>query len=183
MAEPGESKALVYVGIGSNIEPEHNIPRALELLAQKTDLLAVSPFYRSAALGRPELPAFLNGVCRVATCLGAAALKSDVLRPIEAMLGRVRSDDKYAARTIDLDILLYGAEVCNEVELKLPDPDIRSRPFVAIPLLALAPDAVLPDSGERLIDLPVAHCEEGLEVDMGFSEKLLERFQNERQAR
>lgn len=183
MAEPGMAKALVYIGIGSNIEPERNIPRALDLLARKTDLVAVSPFYRSAALNRPEQPPFLNGACCVATTLSPRALKTDVLRAIEATLGRVRCEDKYAARSIDLDILLYGKEVCDEENLKIPDPDIRTRPFVAVPLLALSPDAVLPDTGERLADLPVAHCEDILEMDIGLSERLLERFQNERQAR
>lgn len=183
MAEASEPKALVYIGIGSNIEPERNITHALDLLARKTDLVAVSPFYRSAALERPEQPDFLNGVCSVATMLSARALKNEVLRAIETTLGRVRCADKYAARTLDLDILLYADKVCDEDDLKIPDPDIRTRPFVAVPLLALAPDAVLPDTGERLADLPVAHCAVGLEVDMGFSEQLLERFQNERQAR
>ncbi|MDX9973070.1 MAG: 2-amino-4-hydroxy-6-hydroxymethyldihydropteridine diphosphokinase [FCB group bacterium] len=183
MIDSGEPETLVYIGIGSNIEPERNIPRALELLAEKVDLRAVSPFYRSAAVGPPGQPDFLNGVCRIATTLGARALKNDVLRAVEAALGRVRGADKYAPRTIDLDILLYGAEVYDEEDLRIPDPDIRTRPFVAVPLLAVAPGAVLADTGECVIDLPVAHREEGLEVDMGFSEKLLERFQNERQAR
>lgn len=70
-----------------------------------------------------------------------------MLRTIEAALGRRRSADKYASRTIDLDLLLYDEYVLSNNELSLPDPDIMERAFIAVPLYELAPDLVLPGSG------------------------------------
>jgi 2-amino-4-hydroxy-6-hydroxymethyldihydropteridine diphosphokinase len=177
------AKVVAYIGLGSNIEPEQNLARALELLARRVDLLSISTFYRTAPLGRSDQPAFLNGACCVATSLAPRTLKFDVLRGIERALGRVRTADKFAPRTADLDILLYGDTICADDDLRIPDPEIRERPFVAVPLLELAPDAVLPDTGERLADLSVAHRREGLRAVKGFSEELQARFQNERQAR
>jgi 2-amino-4-hydroxy-6-hydroxymethyldihydropteridine diphosphokinase len=127
-----------FIGIGSNIEPEKNILMALRQLADSARLIAISRFYREPAIGRPNDPAFYNGVVSIETDLPPARLKEDVLRKIEAVLGRRRSSDKYAPRTIDLDLLLYNDYV---------DPDILERAFVAIPLSELDPDLVLPGSG------------------------------------
>jgi len=139
----------VYVAVGSNIEPETNIPAALELLRRAVEVTGVSRFYRTAALGRPGDPDFANGAFRVRTTLGPRELKEKVLRPIEAQLGRERGADPSAPRTIDLDIALWGDEVIGEPGLRIPAADI-SRPFVAAPLLELAPDYVLPDTGRPL---------------------------------
>ncbi len=140
----------VFVGVGSNIDAEHNIPEALRRLGARVSLTAVSTFYRTAPLARPEQPSFLNGVVRVQTPLTARALKSDVLLSIEGDLGRVRSEDSHAARCIDFDILIFNDAVVHEAGMRIPDPDIRERAFVAVPLLELAPDLVLPDDGEPL---------------------------------
>ena len=166
----------VFVGIGSNIEPERNVLAALELLAAKTDVTAVSMFYRSAALLRPELPAFLNGVAELRTGLDAHALKFDVLRGIETALGRVRGGDSYGSRTIDLDILLYGSAIIDAPGLRVPDPDIRERAFIAVPLLELAPDLVLPGTGERLSELPCAAPRESLIAADAFTLSVRERL-------
>ena len=74
-------------------------------------------------------------------------LKQDLLRRIEADLGRRRSSDRYASRPIDLDLLLYDDFVLSNNQLTLPAPDILERAFVAIPLCELAPDLLLPGSG------------------------------------
>ena len=76
-----------------------------------------------------------------------------MLRRIESELGRVRSADRYAPRTIDLDLLLYGDLVIDEPGLRIPDPDIRIRPFIAVPLLELEPGLVMPDTGEAIAGL------------------------------
>lgn len=143
----------VLVAVGSNIEPERNVPAALDMLSHQARLTGVSTFYRTASLGRPEQPSFLNGVVRIETRLSARALKFDVLRAIERRLGRVRTQDAFAPRPIDLDTALYGHEVIDEPDLRVPDPDIRERPFLAIPLLELEPDLVLSDTGEKLASL------------------------------
>ena len=89
-------------------------------------------------------------VWHIQTAVSARALKFGILRGIETDLGHARSADKYAARPIDLDLAVYGDAVIDEPDLHVPDPDIRERPFVAVPLLGLAPNLVMPDTGEPL---------------------------------
>ena len=139
--------AQAFIGIGSNIDPEKNIRQVLRQLAQAVPLTAISTFYREPAIERPGEPAFYNGVVAIETGLPPMRLKQDVLRRIEADLGRRRSSDKYASRPIDLDLLLYDDFVLSNNQLTLPDPDILERAFVAIPLCELAPDLLLPGSG------------------------------------
>jgi 2-amino-4-hydroxy-6-hydroxymethyldihydropteridine diphosphokinase len=165
-----------FIAVGSNIDPEGNIPAALDRLTEEVEVAAVSTFYRTAALGRPEQPPFTNGVWQVSTDMAPRLLKNDVLRPIEKALGRVRTRDRYAARPIDLDIALYGDLVISEEDLVIPDPDIRERPFLVIPLLELAPDLCMPDTGERLASLPAARQTGGLEPMAEFTELLRGRM-------
>ena len=144
-----------FLAVGSNIDPESNIPAALTRLCSLTPVLASSTFYRTIYLDRPDDPPFLNGVWLIRTDLSPSELKFDLLRPLEAALGRIRSLDKSAPRTIDLDLILYADFVIDHPALKLPAPEIRIRPFVAVPLLELAPKLILPDTGEPLARLAV----------------------------
>ncbi len=148
-----KSRAIVYLGVGSNIEAEANIERALALLKACLTVTGVSPFFRSEAVGAHDQPEFTNGVFAAETDLTPRALKYELLRVIEEKLGRRRTADKNAARPIDLDIVLYGSLVVDEPGLTIPDPGLSRYPFVALPLLALAPDIVPPDSGRKLKDL------------------------------
>jgi 2-amino-4-hydroxy-6-hydroxymethyldihydropteridine diphosphokinase len=165
-----------FIAVGSNIDPEHNIPAALDMLKARLDVTAVSTFYRTEPLGRPEQPAFINGVLEVRTGMDPRALRADVLRAVEASLGRVRTADKYAARPIDLDIALYGDLVTEEDGLVIPDPDIRERPFLAVPILELAPDLRMPDTGERVASLAVVRQTDGLEPVGELTEQLRGRL-------
>ncbi len=141
-----------YVGLGSNIEPEANIRAAVRLLAERERIVGVSTFYRTDS-SPPGAPAFINGAVALDTPRPALALKLDVLRDIEARLGRVRTADRNAPRTIDCDLLLYDGQVEKDGELVLPSPDIEARAFVAIPLYEIAPDLVLPGTGRSLADV------------------------------
>jgi len=141
--------ARVFVGVGSNIDPEANVPRALKLLARDVPVLAISTFYRTPALGRPNDPPFVNGVIEVGDTFGPRELKR-ALERTEAALGRRRQPDRFAPRTIDLDLLVYGDRNETSDELKLPHPDIVHRRFVAAPLFELAPTLVLPGSGTAI---------------------------------
>jgi len=143
---------LAYVGLGSNIEPETNIRDAVRLLAERDRVVAVSTFYRTEAIP-PVAPPFINGVLALETQRRAVALKRDVLRDVEARLGRRRTADKNAPRTIDCDLLLYDDDVVRDEELALPSPDIEARAFIAIPLYEIAPRLVLPGSGRRLSEV------------------------------
>lgn len=139
----------VFIAVGSNVDAEENVIRGLRLLDAEVGGRSVSTFYRTPALDRPHDPPYANGVIEVDCALGPLETKA-LLQRIERALGRARTDDRYAPRTLDLDLLLYGDQVLSSDALTLPHPDIRTRAFVAIPLLELAPDLVLPDSGTTL---------------------------------
>ena len=136
-----------FIGVGSNIEPEKNIREALRRLGEYVRLTGISTFYVEPAIDGPDEPAFYNGVVTIETDLQPVNVKHEVLRRIEATLGRRRNANKNAPRTIDLDLLLYDDLVLSNDNLSLPHPDILKRAFVAIPLYELAPDLVLPGPG------------------------------------
>jgi len=171
----------VYIGVGSNIDPETNIVKALQPLTEHVQVHAISTFYRTAPLDRPEQPPFVNGVVEVGTEIEARPLKFDLLRPIEKALGRVRTEDPFAARTIDLDILLFDDAVIHEPSgpdgaVHIPDPEIAERPFWAIPLLELAPDLILPGTATPLAQASALHCRSDLHPMHDFTTMLRERF-------
>lgn len=132
----------VYISIGSNIQPERHVPLALAALRRELKTMRASPLYECPPWSRPEQPWFWNGVVEAAADLDRHTLLLH-LRRIETALGRVRTSDKDAPRTIDLDIIAAPAFI---------DPEITRRRFLAIPLLDLAPAFTLPD-GRRLADL------------------------------
>lgn len=165
-----------YISVGSNIEPENNILMALDKLMEYVRVKDTSTFYRTMPIGRPEQSFFLNGIWLIETDESPRRLKFEILRKIEEELGRIRTQDKYAARTMDLDIALYGNEVINESDLVIPDPDIRRRSFIAIPLIELNPLLILPDTGEPVSSLNIVRENRDLEAIYGFTNKLRERI-------
>lgn len=144
----------VFVGIGSNIRPEENFREAIRRLERVVHVTAVSTVYLTEPEGRLDQPKFYNGVIEIATDLPPDELRT-ILRRIEEELGRARSDDKFAPRTIDLDILLYGSAIIED--LNIPDPEITERAFLSIPLYELAPDLLLPGSGSAISRIAAAH--------------------------
>ena len=144
---------IAYIALGSNVSPLSNIVDAVAMIQRVARVSGASTFYRTAPFGPPGQPEFRNGVIRVETVASATDLKFGILRVIESRLGRVRSDDRYAPRPIDLDILIFGNDVIHENGLTIPDPDLRERPFLAVPLLELDSLLILPDSGEPLSGL------------------------------
>jgi 2-amino-4-hydroxy-6-hydroxymethyldihydropteridine diphosphokinase len=165
-----------YIALGSNIEPRKHIVQALQRLSDYTSLKALSDFYTSPALDRPEQPDFINGVAQIETDCTPFELKYTVLRQIEAEAGRQRTEDKYAARPLDLDVLLYGSEQINEEALTIPDPDICRRPFLFIPLLDLAPLLQLPGMDRPLQELCPLQESTDLQKEVAFTKHLKERF-------
>lgn len=164
---------LCHIAVGSNIDPEINIPAGLWRLAGRVCLTRTSVFYRTAPLGRPEQDDYLNGVVEAAHEGGPVALR-ETLRQVEAETGRVRTADKYAARTLDLDLLLYGGEQVELPGFAVPDPDLWRRPFLAAAALELAPDLVVPGTGKRLRDLADAAAMEQLTAAADFTAALKE---------
>jgi GTP cyclohydrolase I len=143
----------VFVALGSNIDGERHLPEAVRRLALHCRLLAVSPVYESAPVGTTDQPNFLNAAALIETSLTAAELKAQVLQRIEQELGRVRTADKNAARTIDLDIALFGDQILQVGARHIPDPDILKYAHIAIPLADLAPQQRHPETGQTLSDI------------------------------
>ncbi|HXU93287.1 MAG TPA: 2-amino-4-hydroxy-6-hydroxymethyldihydropteridine diphosphokinase [Gallionella sp.] len=154
--------ARAFIGIGSNIEPAKNVRAAIHSLARRTRFVGVSTVYCTDALDRPEQPPYFNCVAEIETDLNPVQVKHTMLRPIESELWRIRTQDKYAPRTIDLDLIVYGELAMDEGDIRLPDPDIFERPFLAIPLAELAPDLVLAGYGLRIGDIAAKLSPDGM---------------------
>ncbi|KUJ82502.1 2-amino-4-hydroxy-6-hydroxymethyldihydropteridine pyrophosphokinase [Microbulbifer sp. ZGT114] len=147
----------VYIGLGSNLDnPEQQLSNALEAMAAlpQTRVLRCSSFYLSAPVGPGDQPDYINAVAELETALEAEALL-DHLQAIEARHGRERSV-RWGARTLDLDILLFGRETINSQRLQVPHPRIGERNFVLLPLAELEPRLTLPE-GESIQEL-LRHC-------------------------
>lgn len=123
--------------LGSNIDPEKNLFKAFELIKQDCSILRASCVWETEAIGSKG-PDFLNAAIDIETQMTAYDLKFLVLRRIEQQLGRVRYKDKYADRTIDLDIIIYDNQVIDE--------GLWQRSFIAAPVSDLHPNLQL--SGE-----------------------------------
>jgi 2-amino-4-hydroxy-6-hydroxymethyldihydropteridine diphosphokinase len=141
--KPKTSPELAFISLGSNIDPESYLPLAIRSLHSIGRILKTSKVYQNAPIDRPEQPDFLNAAVLIQTDLQPLEIRLR-LRAIEADLDRVRVEDKYAARTIDLDLCLFGDQIYRSPELTLPDPDIEKRPHLAIPLSELDPHFIHP---------------------------------------
>ncbi len=131
----------VCVELGSNIEPATNIPQAVEYLEKVFSVGQVSHTWETEPVGCVGCENYLNAAILIHTPLSAEALKVK-LREIECHLGRVRTSNKFAPRTIDLDTLVIGD--------KIIEADLWEYAHLAVPVAELLPDLVNPASGERL---------------------------------
>jgi 2-amino-4-hydroxy-6-hydroxymethyldihydropteridine diphosphokinase len=143
---------VAYLGLGSNLgDRRAEIARAIHALAQLGTVAASSALYETEPEGGADQPMYLNAAVRLETALSARVLLR-VCLDIERAQGRVRpAGAAKASRTIDIDLLLYGAAVIEEVGLRVPHPALLSRPFVRIPLAEVATANLRhPISGESL---------------------------------
>lgn len=143
------------ISLGSNIEKERHLPEAIRLLRRhrRIEVRKVSRFFESAPVGGPEgSPDFFNAAMVACTDLSPHELREE-LRHIEEVLGRVRSEDKNAPRTIDLDVVYYGDLVAEFDDWTLPDPAATKEPHVAIPIADVAPTRVDPVTGRTAYDI------------------------------
>ena len=137
--------ARVYLGLGSNIDPEKNLRLGICELHERYGELDVSAVYQSTAVGF-EGPDFMNLVVGLDTEAGP----DDVHEQIEAihnMAGRNRDEEKFSSRPLDIDLLLYNDLVIDERAIRLPRSDILEYSFVLRPLAELAPALVHPVTG------------------------------------
>ncbi len=142
--------ARVYISIGSNIDAENNIRKAVRALEEEYGRLILSSVYESEAVGF-EGDNFLNLVASLKTDQDVHQV-ADKLRQIEDDNGRDRTAERFSPRTIDLDLLLYDDLVLNEANLQLPRDEITKNAFVLLPLEEIAPQLIHPLSGKTMCD-------------------------------
>jgi len=136
-----------YVGLGANLgDCEATIRRAVELLAERVEVAGLSSLRETEPWGYEDQPRFLNAAVAVETELPAGELVQ-VLHEVEAELGRTRHGPRWGPRTIDLDLLLYGDQVIDEVGVVVPHPRLHERAFALEPLAELDPGLEVPGRG------------------------------------
>ncbi len=150
MPSPRESAILpntypLIISLGGNLgERENYLHKARQqLLALLGPFTQVSSIYETEAWGIQKQPAFLNQVL-VAHTQKAPIEALHILQTIENDLGRIRKE-KWAARTIDLDILYYDDQLIDLENLKVPHPYIPQRRFILTPLVEICPNWLHPE--------------------------------------
>lgn len=135
----------VYISIGSNLDREQNVQKALQLLAQRFGKLHCSSIYETVPVGFSGA-LFYNLVLMFNTDLSPEDVVTE-LKQIENQCGRERNQPKFSNRSIDLDLLLYDDLILKKAKLKIPRDEILHYAFVLEPLAELAPDLKHPELG------------------------------------
>ncbi|SES63665.1 2-amino-4-hydroxy-6-hydroxymethyldihydropteridine diphosphokinase [Thorsellia anophelis] len=141
----------VYLALGSNLgDPYANVNFAIEQIKKlpNSKWMCVSSFYRTKPLGGLSQDDYLNAVACIETQLSPIELL-DKTQSIELKAGRIRTQERFASRTLDIDILLFGNEIVENDRLTIPHYGLKSREFMLYPLFEIAPDLILPE-GEFL---------------------------------
>lgn len=140
----------VFIAIGSNLnDPVGQAQRAIEALktVPETELVCASQLYSSTPMGPQDQPDYINAVVEVNTQLTPLELLNHT-QAIELAHGRVRKDERWGPRTLDLDIILFGDQVIDSERLVVPHYGMQTREFVLYPLAEIAADLILPDGTE-----------------------------------
>lgn len=157
------------IALGSNLgDSLTTLEQSLQILSQTPgiSLVAVSSWYRTKPIGPPQ-PDYLNG-CAIITVEQTPEELLILFQAIEVQFGRNRSQEqRWGARTLDLDIILYGNLVINNSHLTIPHPRMRERAFVLVPLAEIAPDWQEPVSQKAIAQLVT-------EVDSSGVERFME---------
>ncbi len=165
-----------FISAGSNIEPAKNIEEAIELLSKQVRIKGISTVYQTEPIDRPEQQSYYNCVLRIETGLEPKQLKNEVLKLIENALGRVRTKDKFAPRTIDLDLIIYD-KLAGEINgIIFPDPEITERPFLTYGLCELEPKLVLPGTNKAIADICSKMTKENMKPLKSFTEQLQKKY-------
>ena len=144
----------VYLGLGANLNaPRKQIHAAVAALKALNDVefVCVSHDYASKPMGPQDQPDYVNAVACVKTALKPEQLL-DLTQAIELEHGRVRKEERWGPRTLDIDILLFGNDVIDTPRLTVPHYGLTEREFVVYPLLEIAPTLVLPNN-QSLADI------------------------------
>ena len=129
--------------LGSNIDPAANLKKAMGLLNCSLLITKSSRIWVTEAVGNKG-PNFLNTAVEVKTSLTADQLKKKIISPIEIGLGRIRTSDKFAPRTIDIDIIIFNGKVIDE--------NLWNKVFIALPVSEIFPKLINSSTGETLIE-------------------------------
>lgn len=140
-----------YISIGSNIDKETNIPSSLTALLQVFEGIQISSIYETEPVGFSG-DNFYNLVVRFESSLTAKEVAKK-LRQIELEHGRTRESQKFSARTLDLDLILYGDQIISDGRLQIPRDEIERYAFVLEPLAEIAPTEKHPVSGKTYSEL------------------------------
>ncbi|VEC00727.1 2-amino-4-hydroxy-6-hydroxymethyldihydropteridinepyrophosphokinase [Cedecea lapagei] len=154
---------LAYIALGSNqASPLEQVSSALDALAAipQSRMVATSSFYRTPPLGPQDQPDYLNAAVILDTDLSAEALLDHTQR-IELEQGRVRKEERWGPRTLDLDIMLFGDRVIHTDRLTVPHYDMKNRAFMLVPLLEIAPECRFPD-GQSAAEILAGLSQEGI---------------------
>ncbi len=146
---------VAYIALGANLGDR--LATLREATARINALCGIrvtqcSHAYDTAPVGPPDQPRYLNAVITVESALGPEALLRELLA-IEAALGRTRTESRWTARTIDLDLILFGNLTRSDGDLQIPHPRFRERAFVLVPFAEIAGSAHDPVTGERVESL------------------------------
>jgi 2-amino-4-hydroxy-6-hydroxymethyldihydropteridine diphosphokinase len=165
MVMKGLATRAVWVLLGGNLgQREHYVRAALDALVERgLAVEAVSGLYETAPWGNTQQPSFLNAAARLKTSFPLMKVL-DVLLEVEQSLGRER-DVPWGPRTIDLDLLMAGAEVVHHNRLQVPHPHLAQRRFALLPLAELNPELVHPLLGLTVSELLI-NCKDSSGVEI-----------------
>ncbi len=140
----------VYLGLGSNVDPEENLRLGIRELRRIFGEIELSAVYSNAAIGFDGAD-FLNMVVRLQSADSPRAIQSQA-ESIHVLAGRDRNSDKFSSRPLDIDLLLFGDELIDEPGLKLPRCDVLDFSFVLRPLAELDPGLIHPGTGKTMAE-------------------------------
>lgn len=157
--------AIAYIGLGSNLaEPAKQIQQAVDAISTITNssISALSSLFFSRPMGPQDQPDYMNAVLALDTDLTPIELL-DALQAIENQAGRVRKDNRWGPRILDLDILLFDQQIIDSERLIVPHYGLKEREFVLRPLAEIAPQLILP-TGEAVAQLSEEIATNGLKI-------------------
>ncbi|MEL7186477.1 MAG: 2-amino-4-hydroxy-6-hydroxymethyldihydropteridine diphosphokinase [Pseudomonadota bacterium] len=143
-------RATIFLGLGSNVDPEANLRLAIRELQRRFGDLTVSSVYRSAAMGF-DGDDFLNLVVSMQSNCSALCV-CESIELIHNLAGRQRSSNKWEARPLDIDLLLYNDQIIDEPPVRVPRSDVLEYSFVLRPLAEIAPDLKHPVTGRSMLE-------------------------------
>lgn len=141
------SSLIAYIGLGSNLsEPIKQVNNAIKAIEkiEQSQVITVSSLYLSKPMGPQDQDDYINAVLALQTSLSATELL-DSLQAIENDAGRIRKKNRWGARILDLDIILFGDQIINSERLTIPHYGMTEREFVLLPLAEIAPLLQLPN--------------------------------------